>query len=101
MHEPPAAGAGTESGLASSTTTSAALARGIHPPPLPSSSSAAQTGLTSRGRVGGCSPRGREAACPIPGSAAALLFGQPPLARRDAAAGSGALRLEAGRGAAQ
>lgn len=101
MHEPPAAGAGTESGLACSIAASAALARGIRPPPLPSSSSAAQTALTSRGQGEGRSPRGREGAYPTPGSAAALLFGQPPLVWRDAAAGSGALLLEAGRGAAQ
>lgn len=77
MHEPPGAGAGTESGLASGIAACAALVRGIRPPPLPSASSAAQTALTSRGRETGLSPRGREAACPTPESAAALLQGSP------------------------
>lgn len=55
MHEPPAAGARTGSALASSIAASAALLRGIRPPPLPFSSSAAQTALKSRGRERGLS----------------------------------------------
>ncbi|XP_036258642.1 uncharacterized protein LOC118699073 isoform X1 [Molothrus ater] len=87
MHEPPAAGAGTESGLASSVAASAAPVRGIRPPPLPFSSSAAQTALKSRGRARGLSP-GTSA-----GTKFIFTFPEPPsvqcLGRPDSASGRG------------
>ncbi|XP_032532195.1 uncharacterized protein LOC116780911 isoform X3 [Chiroxiphia lanceolata] len=92
MHERPATGAGTEPGLASSIAASAVLARGIRPPLSPSSSSAAQTASTSRGREAGRSPPGREAACPAPGRAGEPRGARAPLR----AAPAGAQRCRGG-----
>lgn len=68
-------------------------ARHLYLPPL-------QTALTSRGRAGGRSLRGREAACPIPGRAAAVLLGQPPLVEEGCCGGerAGLCAWKPGRG---